>query len=30
MRVSQVDYETMKAAGTLDENTLYVIAEITE
>ena len=30
MRVSQVDYDTMKAAGTLDENTLYVIAEITE
>ena len=30
MKVSQVDYETMKAAGTLDENTLYVIAEITE
>ena len=30
MRVSQVDYETMKAAGTLDENTLYVISEITE
>lgn len=30
MKVSQVDYDTMKAAGTLDENTLYVIAEITE
>ena len=30
MRVSQVDYDTMKAAGTLDENTLYVISEVTQ
>lgn len=26
MKISQSDYETMKAAGTLDENTLYVIS----
>lgn len=30
MKISQSDYETMKAAGTLDENTLYVISEVTQ
>ena len=30
MKISQSDYDTMKNAGTLDENTLYVIAEVTQ
>ena len=30
MKISQSDYDKMKAAGTLDENTLYVISEVTQ
>ena len=30
MKISQSDYDIMKNAGTLDENTLYVISEVTQ